>query len=187
MFCTCRWSHGLEGNLATGGSWRGKQFKPQPWEVLPQLSQPIPPPPGSSEIKMIIGWIHGPQRMEPFEVGDHPTFSLLPALFLILWFCKIVGLNKSYQTYSIFLLVCMHVYVYTIIFTISIVGDIWCCSYSDVCVIMIICTIVIGGVVVVIMFAKRLSPPPVYCDAGGCSCLVSVAVQLFSSAEPTWY
>lgn len=52
---------------------------------------------------------------------------------------------------------------------------------------IIICTIVIGIIVVVavIMLSEWLIPLVAYCDAGGCSCLVSVAVLLFSSAEPT--
>lgn len=59
-------------------------------------------------------------------------------------------------------------------------------SSSDVCLIMIIiCSAVMSAVVIVIKIAEWLIPPPAYCDAGGCSCLVTVAVLLFSSAEPT--
>lgn len=55
-------------------------------------------------------------------------------------------------------------------------------------VIMIIsCSIVISTVVVVVMLVEWLIPLLAYCDAEICSCLVTVAVLLFSSAEPTGY
>ena len=137
--------------------------------------------PGSSKTKMINGWIHGPQRLaitQPLPYCHHYfrfwnfvnfliklKVSNILDVSICMYVCLLIHHNINYFYCRRYLIL----------------------QFGDVCGIMIICTIVIGSVVVVIMSAKRLIPPPVYCDAGGCSCLVSVAVQLFSSAEPTWY
>lgn len=49
---------------------------------------------------------------------------------------------------------------------------------------MIISCVTVVSIVVVIL-VEWLIPLAAYCNAESCSCLVSAAVLLFSSAEPT--